>query len=519
MNNKKTTLLIFVGFALTFLIAYSYIFNKKLDLNGDNFSYLLLAKSIAQGSGYTDIYSPGAAAASHFPPGYSALLSIFMFFKINNVVFFHILNGIFMFISVCLLASWMKNITRSTAFVFSVGILILLNNGLLSFASMVMSEIPYLFFTCLTFWGIYKLDDKKDFWRSPYFYLLVASAAITYYMRSIALALLISIFLYYLIKKQWKLSLAYIASFILLYLPWIIRNKMLGIEGRYFGTMMTVNPWRPEEGSITTFGEFFNKLITNFDETVIKGFKEVIFPFISLDYSVPSTTLAIIGSIILLAFIFYGAWNFGKYRWLLILYILGNIGTFMLWHGGNGARYVHPLAPFILFAFFWGIICLAQKIKNFKNAHKWLPYSFLILVFFITKPLEQQHQTAKSPYPPAYKNYFALAQSFNQTSKKSAPVNTDVVVCCRKPAMFSYYSNCVTTNYLYSLDPKEVIKNMLDTHVDFVVLEQLGYSSTYRYLYPAITAHPEIFELVTQLPNPDTYLLKFNKEKAQQFIQ
>ncbi len=47
-------------------------------------------------------------------------------------------------------------------------------------------------------------------------------------------------------------------------------------------------------------------------------------------------------------------------------------------------------------------------------------------------------------------------------------------------------------------------------------LEQLGYGSTARYLYPAIVAHQELFPVVGQIPNPDTYLLKFEREKAKE---
>lgn len=69
-------------------------------------------------------------------------------------------------------------------------------------------------------------------------------------------------------------------------------------------------------------------------------------------------------------------------------------------------------------------------------------------------------------------------------------------------------------NYLYSTEPEEVIRDLIDKQIKYVVLEQLGYASTVRYLYPAIVANPELFDLVWQLPDPDTYLLKFNREKA-----
>jgi hypothetical protein len=42
-----------------------------------------------------------------------------------------------------------------------------------------------------------------------------------------------------------------------------------------------------------------------------------------------------------------------------------------------------------------------------------------------------------------------------------------------------------------------------------VIIEQLGFSSTAKYLVPAVQKNPDKFEVVYQLKNPDTYLLKF----------
>ena len=53
---------------------------------------------------------------------------------------------------------------------------------------------------------------------------------------------------------------------------------------------------------------------------------------------------------------------------------------------------------------------------------------------------------------------------------------------------------------------------------DSVGTTQLGYSSTPMYLYPAITAYPDLFEVVQVIPKPDTYLLRFDRQKAAQLL-
>ena len=77
--------------------------------------------------------------------------------------------------------------------------------------------------------------------------------------------------------------------------------------------------------------------------------------------------------------------------------------------------------------------------------------------------------------------------------------------------MFYLYSNSFTVNYKYTEDEQDLINDLYNKQVDYVVMEQLGYSSTSRYLYPVIQNNPKRFELVQELNNPDTYLFRLKK--------
>ena len=84
----------------------------------------------------------------------------------------------------------------------------------------------------------------------------------------------------------------------------------------------------------------------------------------------------------------------------------------------------------------------------------------------------------------------------------------DVVVACRKPVIFYLYSNTYTTNYKYTTDQKVLLDDLKDKQVDYVVLEQLGYSSTLRYLFPVFRDQPDLFNIIVQKEKPKTYLVK-----------
>jgi len=142
-----------------------------------------------------------------------------------------------------------------------------------------------------------------------------------------------------------------------------------------------------------------------------------------------------------------------------------------------------------------------------------MAYLLLLIGFLMLPKMKEISEMAKQDFPPAYKNYFQIAEAVKANG------SPNMTVCCRKAEMFHYYSGTFVTMYDFSLDDRKVIAAMVRTNVDFVVLEQLGYSSTGRYLYPAIMKHPDLFQPVMQLQNPDTYLLAFNKEGAKKFLE
>lgn len=497
--------------SVLFVVVYVYVFDSKLDMNGDNYGYLNYARSILEGKGYVSPYTPDLPATNWFPPGYSTLLAGLMALFGSNVVLFKIFNGLLYAASVFLLYAVMHRITKQKAFALTVAILLLLNSGLLRYASIIMSEIPYLFFSMLSVFAFvyWKPENEsgvrfKQLITTPRFWVLLLSATAAFYFRTIGAALLISYVLYWLFHKAWKPVVAFVSGVGLLYLPWMLRNSAHGLKSRYLDTITVVNNWRPEEGHIQTVGGFIEKFWTNFQDTVLSGFVEVLFPYATIE------TPVILVGLLVFALILWGAWKTGKVGLFMVLYVLGNVGVFLLWHGGNGARYVWPLAPFLAFFFFNGVYQLWLMVVRSKS-QKWVHsavYVFLLLAFASFSSLEKEHMTANQPQHPAYRNYFQIAE----TLKKHA--DPSVMVICRKAEMFHYYSGTFTSMYVFDLDPKAVLRHMVQMNAQFVVLEQLGYGSTPRYLYPAIQAYPELFKMAVHLPNPDTYLFAFDLETA-----
>ena len=527
-NNKYLYAIIAVVYALFFIWMYSYTYDPKLDLNGDNAIYINLAHNIADGYGYCGIDLNGnAVPASHFPPGYSAILSIAILLGVKSLLGFKIINAIFLFLSMSIIWMLVKKASNSVILASAVAVVTLLCPTLMHFAGIVMSEMSYMFFTFLALFSLFMYKRKRDddtelnrekslwydFLKSPWFYIAVISAVVSYHIRTVGASAMFAVFVFFLFRKEWIASLGTILLSVLLMLPWMIRNKIHGIKGRYLDTIMVVNPWRPEEGTISSFGEMFEKMLGNFDETVIKGFKEILFPFITIDPSKASSFLGIIGGIIILAVIFYGAWNMKKLRWSLFGFILANIGLFALWHGGNGCRYVTPIAPILFACFYMGIFSLCtlclRKINKVTFISSVLTSCIIgIMVLLMIPSIKEQHVVAKRPYPLQYQQYFNMAEQM----QSHLPPRT--VVCCRKPELFKYYApDMCPIRYEYTEDTNALLSKLAESKVEYVIIDNLGYASTPRYLVPAVNSRLDLFGIVMSYKNTNQYLLKFDYRK------
>src|SRR5210317_1167066 len=130
---------------LIFFFSYQYIFDKKLDLGGDNAGYYILGKALSSGEGYTNIHFPDNPAHNHFPPGYPVIIALFMLVS-NSIIFIKIVNGVFLLGSALMMYKMLYKVSQNTKLAFVTSALMLLNMHLLYYSRIMMSEIPFLFF-------------------------------------------------------------------------------------------------------------------------------------------------------------------------------------------------------------------------------------------------------------------------------------------------------------------------------------------------------------------------------------
>lgn len=463
--------------SISYLIVYINIFDSKLDVGGDNYGYLNLSQSISDGNGYSSPNSRGNSPVNWFPPGYSVLLTLVK----QDVIAAKVMNGVLYFLAIIGVCVSVFTLTKDVFLSFISSIFLVLNPGLMRLSTVIYSEIPFVFTTIAVLVVLLKY---------PKWIPLSILTAMAIYLRAPGFAIAGAVFIYLFFRESKGDALKYFGGTFILYLPYMIRNHIHGLKGRYVSQILSANTWRPEEGMLST-GGVIQKIGINIQEVIIKGFPKAMFP-ITENHSL------IIG-IIVLMILFYGAYKIKKYNLFFIAYIVLNILILLMWDHRNGVRYIWPLVPILYICFFMGAW---ELIKLVHGKTKYI-LGFIVLLPFFIAPLKQKIALSESEYSQQYKEYIELASLIG---KQNHP---EWMVVCRKPEIFHYYSKTYTSHYKYSLNDKELIKQFEDLEADFVVIDALGYSSTPRYLVPAIQNNADKFRLISKASQTNTYLFQF----------
>ncbi len=493
---------------VVWLMAYNYIFNTKLDLNGDNCTYYMNATSIATGHGYSDISTPSYTPTNNFPPGYPLLMAPLRVLT-DSIIAQKILNGLFLLGGVLLLYFLMIRAQFEKSLAFVAGCAMILCERVLHFSTMMMSEMSFFFTSALVLWALYKMKPEKPFWKDTWFYVMLVTLVLNYHIRTQGIALAGAVLIYFLCDKKWKETLGTALGFFVGCLPWILRNKMQGMtQSRYFESISQVNPWRPEDGSLDVAG-----IAGRFFETgsmlVSQALPDSIIPYVQVNYEQPAGAGLWLLALVMGALIGFGFWQFGRFRWLLMTYILLTFSVISIFSSPSQNRYIVTILPFLnmgLLIGIWKVGTLCFQRAQLKYAFS--PWILVVLLFTAKGEIRDLHVINNAPFPPSYQNFFQLGTMLK------ANVAPETVVASRKPGLLYMFSGTGVVGYPFSSDDRVVIQGLIDSQTEYVILEQLGYSSTALYLFPAIQKNLELFSPVIHLENPDTYLLRFNREEA-----
>lgn len=492
-----------------------YTFNQKIDLNGDNCYYYTVASSLATGHGYSDLSKLGTPATATYPPGYPLLMAPLRMMT-DSVIVQKWLNEVFVLLSLLLLYIILLRLKLPLSVAFTASFAGAFIPRLWHFSTMMMSEASFCLTGILTLYCLLRMSEHEERWydelRSPWFYLMIVALVLNYHVRTQGLALVAGVLFCLLVRMRWASLAATIAGFAIGYLPWMLRNKLMGLSNtRYLDMVMLANPWQPEQGALT-LPEFIARFFDTLRMLIFQAIPSAVMPFANVNPDQPVYTVGIylLGGLMLVLMLI-GCWQMGKIRWAMLGYFAGTLGIIAMFSTPSGNRYLTSVLPLLTMVEFIGIWWCLSRLIQLRWKQVVVPaYVLLPLLLFAKAGLVSEHEQSIAKFPIQYQQFFQIGRQI----KKSTPA--DAVVCSRKPQMFYMYSNRPGICYKFTPDARELITHLVENQVDYVILDALGYGSTPRYLFPAIQQYPQYFQRVlVHYENTHTYLIQFDRERAQ----
>ena len=492
---------------VTSLIAFDPI----LSTNGDNALYIILAMSWSQGKGNSDIFKPGEPANTMVPPGYPLLMAPLVTLFPDQWLPLKWLSTVLFILSVPTIL-WMIVTRRETLLMaFGVAVLAAINVNLLIHGSLIMTEIPFMFFSILGLAlaqrslrpGANNMSGRDRF----LFVLAILALVCAYHIRTIGIVLPAALVIYLVLRKRYRLALMTGLAIVLLLLPWALRNA-LGKEGAgYLEQFVLRNPYNPELGTITV-ADLFSRILANLKTYGIDRNAQAVFPSLSPMLSFPRFTggYILLGlgvtAVILTGFIHLVR----KSRTLMEIYTALFLGVCLLWpEVWSGLRFVIPIIPLLLYYFLSGLQVVMRLLETrlFHRAGQLAGAVVLMIVLFSSARGIAKAEARFPCYPSQWENYF--------TTARWCKLNTDPhsIFVARKPSLFYLHAQRQVLNYPYTSDTDGIMSFLDEENIDYVLLDGFSWTNTTRrYLIPAIEANRDRFQPIYRLKNPNTWVLK-----------
>ena len=392
---------------MVFMATYIYTFDPKIAQLGDNASYYMLGKALSNGEGFVNVSRITRTPNNHYPPGYPAILSVAMQIS-DDFVFLKVLNGLFFLGSVLLLFYLIRKITGSSVLSFICGLAVLGNFHLQQYSSLLMSEVPFMFFTLGVLYLLTSLYEREGDMKDWRFWAALLMTIIAYYIRSLGLALVAGMIFYLAMDRKWKEAAATFVVFVAAAMPWFLRSQRLG-GGSYTRQLKMINPYRPELGTADT-GDIVKRVFENLERYISVEIPYALFPVDIPDYSQPAAAGGWVAGIIIIALTLFGVLMLPRMKWLLLGYLLATFGILMLWPDvWVGVRFMIPVIPLLIFGFLNGTWLLLERL--FKYAGKSVAPGWLaVVVLFMSLHITALNAQSRLPLHPAWKNYYAMAE-------------------------------------------------------------------------------------------------------------
>jgi hypothetical protein len=334
--------LVAVG-ALALGVGLAIVDGLPVGVVADDSFYLILARAIATGEGYRYLNVPGHPAATHFPPGYPALLALVSLvapaFPASAVVF-KALNALFLSAASITVARLLRSrVGLGAAWSVGVGAVSAVSVPLLILGNLVLSELCFLAIALALLLELERLaDEPAPAWRVLLLGVAIAACAL---VRTHGVVLVPAAVVVLASRRRWRDAGLLAGAAIVCLLPWHIwtarhggalPSPLLGMYDSYASWWMrglrTIGPSMIPATIAKTTGETTGMLAVLFSP--MRG------------NTAHAVTLAALAMLVVAACI--AAWRRVP---VTLLFLAGYLGIVIVWPFQT-ARFVWTVWPLLL---------------------------------------------------------------------------------------------------------------------------------------------------------------------------
>jgi 4-amino-4-deoxy-L-arabinose transferase-like glycosyltransferase len=353
----------YVASLIIFPLVAFLALDNKFDFVDDSY-YVLLAKSLAGGFGYSDISQPAPHFYNHFPPGLPLLLSIptlFGFDLSTNVILYKLVliacgaASLYLFSRLAVAKGFSREAVSAVILLASVSIVFV------GFTTRVASEMLYSLLAVAALLALTKYERGSSISR----WLLVSALLLVACLltRSIGVVLIGAAFLTLTLKRDFKRAILIVITAGLVWLPWFVVSRGEGSAiGTYYREFLSTSG----NESIATIAK---RMLYNGWLILDRDIPRVIFSISSSEFirgsrSLNATFLPVrlgISALVVLPILN----SVRRKPCTAAVYVLGYLVLISMWPG-DPSRYIVPMVPFFCLGFIEGLRKLFEKVSTWN---------------------------------------------------------------------------------------------------------------------------------------------------------
>lgn len=187
----------------------------------DDAMYVILARALATGQGFRYLNLPGSPPATHFPPGYPALLAVISWFTPSfpaNIAAFKLMNALLLGVGALLVTRFARLRVLSAPWALGLGVTTAISVPILVLGSLVLSEPFFFALFAALLPALESFADRPSSARRAL--LLGAGIAACILVRSNGIVLLPAMLVVLAMRRRWRDAGLVAAGAVVCLLPW-----------------------------------------------------------------------------------------------------------------------------------------------------------------------------------------------------------------------------------------------------------------------------------------------------------